>query len=392
MNNRRLLLLGNPSHLNMADIAGAARRMGIHVEAVSDRAGALEWLDHNQPAAIVAETEASEVASAVFAIRARPKLSNVPIVGAVKNVSDLAFLELFEWGGDDLVELGDTAALSRRLQMLPKQDGTAGARPKGTVLVADADVRRRVLSTRCLRNAGFEVKVASNTDELAQAWSDPAVVAVMADAEVPETGAEAALKAARSGGNAVPWVISAAPRKMGALALAAQGVEGVMLHDAFAPVENALFCINESLFGFHAEQRASPRLLYGTVVNFRVAGRDSDEFGYVYNVSADGLYIRTMAPLDVGEDAWLELKPPRTERRVRLEGKVAWRRMFGPLQGATVPPGFGVRITGGSTTDTQRYREGYEAFRKDLEAVRTSLAPKGRGCRVEVSMPGRIQL
>ena len=125
-----------------------------------------------------------------------------------------------------------------------------------------------------------------------------------------------------------------------------------------------------------SENRSTPRLLFGATVGFRLAGRDRDEIGYTYNISGGGMYVRTMAPLSAGDEAWLELQPPRTDRRVRLEGNVIWRRVFGPASGATVPPGFGLSISGGSDRDLERFRVGYEAFAKDM-AARFSSPPSG---------------
>ena len=72
--------------------------------------------------------------------------------------------------------------------------------------------------------------------------------------------------------------------------------------------------------------RGTARVLYGTAVAFRPMGRDTDDFGFTYNVSAGGLYVRTLAPPDE-QLVWLELCPPRGERRVapRRPRRVATR-------------------------------------------------------------------
>jgi Tfp pilus assembly protein PilZ len=101
--------------------------------------------------------------------------------------------------------------------------------------------------------------------------------------------------------------------------------------------------------------------LYGTKVAFRGEGRDVDDFGFSYNVSEGGLYVRTLAP-PTEDQVWVELRPPRADRRVRLEGQVVWRRGFGPSGNATVPPGFGVRITDGTRRNMQAWIDGYKGF------------------------------
>ena len=123
---------------------------------------------------------------------------------------------------------------------------------------------------------------------------------------------------------------------------ALDGIGGVGVIDAFAPPENVLFASNE-LKGGAVNNRRSPRILYGTTVAFRGAGREKDDFGFSYNISEGGLYVRTLAPPE-DDEVWIEMCPPRSERRVRLVGKVAWRRRFNHNENATVPPGFGLSI------------------------------------------------
>jgi hypothetical protein len=78
-------------------------------------------------------------------------------------------------------------------------------------------------------------------------------------------------------------------------------------------------------------------------------------------VSLGGLYERTLAPAP--DDAlWLELRPARAKQRVRLEARVAWRRPFQEMHGATVPPGFGVEIIDGLGDSLTIWREAYFAI------------------------------
>jgi hypothetical protein len=142
-------------------------------------------------------------------------------------------------------------------------------------------------------------------------------------------------------------------------------VKGVTITDGFAAPENVLFAANELLLGDRTSGRTSARVAHGTAVSFRGAGREHDEQGFTYNVSEKGLYVRTLsAPED--EEAWLELWPPRLDRRVRLVGRVAWRRPFGYNEMATVPPGFGVEIVDGAKRDLALWADGYARL---LDAV-----------------------
>jgi hypothetical protein len=138
-----------------------------------------------------------------------------------------------------------------------------------------------------------------------------------------------------------------------------------MANDSFAPAENVLFLANEMKNDERRDQRSSTRVLYGTTVAFRGAGRYEDDFGFTYNVSGGGMYVRTLA---VPEDdmVWLELCPPRAERRVRLVGQVQWRRSFAYSANARVPPGFGVKVVDGARADLDAWAAGYAALSESL--------------------------
>jgi hypothetical protein len=100
-------------------------------------------------------------------------------------------------------------------------------------------------------------------------------------------------------------------------------------------------------------------------VAFRAAGRDQDDFGYSYNISESGIYVRTLAAPDESS-VWLELRPPRTDFLIRLEGEVRWRHRFGPASGATVPPGFGVKISDATRSSLEAWQRGNSAFAEML--------------------------
>ncbi|MGA7120920.1 MAG: PilZ domain-containing protein, partial [Polyangiaceae bacterium] len=226
--------------------------------------------------------------------------------------------------------------------------------------------RWRSVMGRALYQGGFSVRFMASVEDLAQeSLAEGVRVVVVAD-DVGPGVAEAALAAARSQGSQAAWVVVAPPKRMALLQAAIGTLGPVSVADGFAPPENVLFLTNELLSRRGVDQRASPRVLYGTTVAFRAAGRDEDEIGFSYNVSAGGLYVRTLAPLDAGQELWLEMWPPRSERRVRLAGTVAWKRTFGPSEGATVPAGFGVKLTEGLAGDLDRWHDGYEAFSRSV--------------------------
>jgi Tfp pilus assembly protein PilZ len=328
-----------------------------------------------EPLAVVLPMDAEGGGHTFAYIRGQARLAQLPILGVADQRDDLAFTELFSWGGDDLLALGSPPSLARRLRPLVARPAARREPKRECALVAGADARWRSVMGRALYQGGFSVRFVAGSDDLAQECIAEGVrVVVLAD-DLGADGAEGALRSARARGSQAAWIVVSPPKRMAALHAAIAPLGPVSVADGFAPPENVLFLVNELLSRRGVDQRASARVLYGTVVAFRAAGREQDEIGFSYNVSAGGVYVRTLAPLDAGQELWLEMWGPRSERRVRLAGTVAWKRAFGPSDGATVPAGFGVKITEGLAGDLDRWRAGYETFIETILGTRGAPPP-----------------
>jgi Tfp pilus assembly protein PilZ len=375
---RSVVLVGafRDDALRCVDEAAASVGLATAIVNRCDEAPA-RLADAPEPLAIVVKMDA-EGASQVFAhVRGQGHLAHLPIFGVAPERTDLAFTELFSWGGDDLLALKSPPALARRLRpLVARPPGRRESKPREhCALVAGADALWRSVMGRALYQGGFSVRFVASAGNLAQeSLAEGVCVVVLADDLGAGEGA-GALKAARASGSQAAWIFAAPPKRMAPLQAEVGAFGPVSVADGFAPPENVLFLTNELLSRRGVDQRATARVLYGSTVAFRAAGRDEDEIGFSYNVNAGGVYVRTLAPLDAGQELWLEMWPPRSERRVRLAGTVAWRRSFGPAEGATVPAGFGVKITEGLAGDLDRWRVGYEAFAKSMLGTRPPAPP-----------------
>jgi CheY-like chemotaxis protein/Tfp pilus assembly protein PilZ len=375
---RSLILVGAFGEDAIESAKEAAASVGVTTTFVArcdEAPGALA--EAVEPLAIVLQMSAEGAAQTFAHIRGQERLAQLPVLGIAAQRDDLAFTELFSWGGDDLLALTSPPSLARRLRPLAARAGGRREPKRECVLVAGADARWRSVMGRALYQGGFSVRFVVVAEELVRECLNEGVrVVVLAD-DLGAGGGAAALAAARAQGSQASWILVAPPKRMGPLRAAIASLGPVSVADGFAPPENVLFLTNELRSQRGVDQRASVRVLYGTTVAFRAAGRETDEIGFSYNVSAGGVYVRTLAPLDAGQELWLEMWSPRSERRVRLAGTVAWKRPFGPSEGATVPAGFGVKITDGLAGDLERWRVGYEAFAESvLRATRPSPPPR----------------
>lgn len=362
---RQLLALGDFSNAerNRFTTIGQESAFEFHFE--SDPHEASHWLDHNEPQALLLDGESSEAEAFALERRAESKHATLPLLSLTKAVTDLAFIEAFSWGADDVVDRHDTAALRSRLRHLPKEPIVMPESTRGQVLVADADRARRILVGRVLRNAGYKVTFAVEADDLNQFVQDRNLDVVVANVALTPSPREFAQKL-RDKDHPALCVLGCPPRDLKKNKAILNGLPGATTTDAFAPAENVLFVSNELGRPRGTDNRASARLLYGTATGFRSIGREMDDHGFTYNVSLGGLYVRTLAPPDE-ELVWLELCPPRGERRVRLVGKVAWRRGLTKGEYATVPPGFGVEIIDGARMDIKAWQDGCRAFQNVVD-------------------------
>jgi DNA-binding response OmpR family regulator len=358
METREMLVLGRFPRQQWSGIALAAEQAALSVFHPESREEASRWLDSHEPAVVLLDASAPEPTELAIQARAQAAHAEVPILALANEVGDLSFEEAFSFGADDVVGRGRVRSLTARLRALPQSRTAGDVEERGTALVAVTDHRRRILLGRVLRNAGYQVTFAVTSEDLQRFAEDNGFALVVTDDDLaPEP--RALLDRVRSAGAQGTWICTSAPKQLRQRQAELEGLDGVCAADGYAPVENILFLANELRAQGIQSRRRSARLLYGTTTAFRGAGLEEDDHGFTYNVSEQGLFVRTMAL--PGEDTvWLELCPPRSHRRVRLVGEVAWRRRFGPSPYATVPPGFGVRIVDGASRDIEAWQEGYK--------------------------------
>jgi PilZ domain len=359
MQRHELLAFGTFKRHERAELEQIAEESALTLVTLDNAREATDWLTHNIPKVVLVDGASSEAETMCLGARSQLAHAQTPIVVLNRDLDELSFAEAFSWGGDDALQVGTPRRVLARIRALPKDVLAAPSSQRGVAIVADADPARRLVRARVLRNAGYRIQFSASSEELLNFMAKGPARLVLADAELG--GAVEAFSKSAEADPKVLHVLLAAPRHLGELSAKLAGNDNCIVADGFAPPENVVFLANEYARGGAHDKRASKRLLYGTRVLFRGEGRDIEDLGYAYNISDGGLYIRTLAPPD-DECVWLELQPPRSDRRVRIEGQVVWRRRFGPSETATVPPGFGVRITDGTAKSLASWKSGYHEF------------------------------
>jgi DNA-binding response OmpR family regulator len=339
--NRRVIALGNLAGELKTSLEAAARAVGVELLLTREPARAFVELERDGALAVLVDM--ATLGAEQFCKRARgtDRLRSVPVIGMSRHPNELGFARVFAWGADDLVPLGARMPLERRLEVL-RDTPAADATGFGQAVVAEATTQRRALVGRVLAQAGYDVKFAVDRGavELYASQSETRLVVISAALGDPRRIIEAAAKA-----GALPtWIVTVESRSSQRLATSLAGLDRVAVTSTTGSPEDVLFLANELVFSKGARRREW-RALYATPVAFRPAGGDSDEYGFSYDASPSGLYVRSLLPCAT-EEVEVELRLPNRDERVRLSGKVAKRFAFGSGSIASAPPGFSVKLDG----------------------------------------------
>lgn len=355
----QLLYVTDGSLCPVDRVTDAAQRAGITLDVSQDSTLALDQLRH-KPCAAVLDAHSAEAESFMTRLHADRMLSALPVLALVREASDGAFGAPLAWGVDEVLPIQGIGQIAPIATALSSRE--LAARPQatqGTVLLAFSNADDRRHRARSLRNVGFEVRFAADPDELAGSLAAADVKFVLADATL---FAGDPLRALRGLYDADPlhrpWVLVTPGPQVAALARDARGMPVEVL-SRLAPPEDALFAGNELLRAGLANQRASARLLHATLVQFRELGELESRYGVSYNISREGIYVRTIAPPPRGAKLWAELRPPGSTQFVHLEVEVMWNRAYRALSGATAPAGFGAIVRDATYGSRARWNQGY---------------------------------
>lgn len=351
------LLIGTFGEERTDAMRSACKRAGCEPTFVKRTDGAREVLSGSMvPRAIFVDGCIGGVPELVGWVRGQARLFTVPIIVLVPSAEEDAYLECHGFGADDAIVESDVRGIETRLQKLADFD--PARRPEitqGEAIIAMRDERGRKVLGRILRQAGFDLSFALDADELVERSSDDALMVL--EAGLPPHGAIDAVRRAK--GHAIVLGSRAELRRMRPDAEELKCAFGNIL----APPDHLLFLANELLRPELSNARASTRVLYGVLCSFRPAGSLEPHFGLTYNLSREGLYVRTLDPPKRGSRLWLEMRVPGQGGAIHLRGEVVWAT--GPQKpGGTAPPGFGLQILAEECppSDLAAYRQGYRGL------------------------------
>src|SRR5580693_3659380 len=206
--NRAILAIGEFSDDTAKRIQEAAAAVSVSAGFVGRCNEIAPVLVDAEPHAILVRMDSQGAAKACAHVRAQARFAQVPIFGVASEPNDLAFTEVFGWGGDDVLGVTSSQPLARRLRLLMAQPARTAPHASlsrmpalaGLAVVAGAEATWRTVMGRALNNGGFAVRFATSAKDLAtESVATGVRIVVIADDFLPEGGASALASARQLG-------------------------------------------------------------------------------------------------------------------------------------------------------------------------------------------------
>ena len=334
--------------------------LGLPVVRMKRAPSKLEALAQEPPLCAVLDLHDAEARDFCEATRLSWALSDLAIIAVVDDPWSEEVEQAFRAGAEDFAPRGEPAELARKVEALTHVHKPAVPRSPGQVVLADPDRLRRVRIGRQLRRLGLEIRFAVDGD----IPETPAPTIVVAHCQLPPSGAVPALERFQAKSDVhTPWILVGSRWDLECARAALPGDLRVELHDETLDPSQIIAVANGVLVAERAARRRSPRVPYATPVCLGQA-EVRCRWGMSWNLSADGLYVRTLDAPPIGTALELELRPPHGRGRTMVAGNVVWRQPYSGQRG--YPPGFGFMLSPhAAIADRAALNAGYEALRED---------------------------
>lgn len=300
------------------------------------------------PTCVVLDWECEESRSLCRKLRQQGVLLDTPMVSVVDDPWSQSTIDAFSLGSDDFLPRTQLPLLEQKLIALQSGGGIVGTSGGEKVVLVTPDREERVLYARQLRRMGFDVQFALEPNGIPRD-KDIRLVVISASTAFDE--------ALKKRPDKQPWLIFGKRKDIEAVDVDYE--ERLRIFDSDEDPAQLVFVANQLLTADFTQLRSSQRLVYGVPVAF---GKDKEEhFGFSYNISLGGIFVRTLTPPPIGTELNLHFTPPFGAGRFCLQGNVVWRQPNPVGRGGT-PCGFGLQYGELAMPD----RVGYEAAYEEL--------------------------
>ncbi len=230
----------------------------------------------------------------------------------------------------------------------------------GRLLLAEADLERRIGLARAMRIAQFDVAFADTTEDLVKRLSgeESHSIVVANQSIASEETFQDCFK--NPDLRRVPWIV------YGDREIKANTEQGKP--DALATVgtdpnpDTVLFHVQDILKKPLKDLRQSRRMPMFTPVRYQVDTLRDAVWSFTRDISLNGIFIRTIAPPPPETMVTVSFRAPTGEGTVQLGARVAWRKDFGSSTDPMKPAGMGIQFTRLSAPDGAAIEAGYRAL------------------------------
>jgi CheY-like chemotaxis protein/Tfp pilus assembly protein PilZ len=313
------------------------------------------------PRCLVVDWEYDDSREQCRDLRAAGTLPDVPVVAVVDDPWSPQVADAFASGVDDFLPRRQLDRVEQKVAAVAGGGALLGQSASGQVVLVDPDRDQRVQLARQLRRMGFDVHFALDVESIPQG-DQVKMVVLSAGLDVSTALAQ------RS--DQRPWLIAGSREQLDAIDMS--DAKRTKLFDTSGDPGQIVFVANQLLTEEFTQLRASKRLVYGVPIHFggvQNGSAGTRTFGYTYNISLGGLFVRTLTPPAMGTVLDLSFTPPAGRGRVLVTGQVVWRQEQ-PVGRNGVPCGFGLQYADElPLADGAALETGYQALAEQLESL-----------------------
>lgn len=342
------------------------KSLGCAVALAGDGRAALAEAASGRPDLIFMDLHMPNVSGdeACRLLRADPGLRDIPVVMLTGADSPAEVMQSWRAGADDFLPKP-----VRLTQLRAKVDsvraGKGGTPAKlnqaqSLLLVDDSRFFRSLLGGG-LEHSGFKLLYAASGQEALDQLdrNSERVSAALIDMVMPGLSGLDLLKALRKHVRFLdrPALLMTAGEVQPSWVDEAKSLGASCLSKKTMPVEAIIAEVRNLFSPELAQLRAAERVPFFSVVHYRAAGAADGEWqsGFAYNVSTQGIFVRTLSALPRGTALELQVKIG-VRMNEGTRGEVVWANGYGPRSSFSAPIGMGIRFVKLSADDQEAVR------------------------------------
>lgn len=295
-----------------------------------------------------------------------PRFDGVNVIVAADDPYDPGLKEALESCAIDYFLVSQPYHLKRlAMAVMSRNPWSEAPTTSGRLMLAEANLERRIAIARVMRIAQFDVLFVDNAEDLSQRLKGEEACSIVLAAHSIATEEVFTDCFKDSDIRRLPWIVYSDSEM---LANTEAGKPEKLSRIGAEPnPDTLLFHVQDVLKKPLEEMRQSKRLPMYTPVRFSVDTLRDSVWAFTRDISLNGIFVRTVAPPPPETIVTVNFRAPTAEGTVQLGGRVAWRKEFGQTTDPMKPPGMGIQFMRVSAPDGAAVEAGYDALGSLLE-------------------------